>query len=188
MTKTISVLRAILAALGLTFLVACGGGDDGATIPFTTATEVQAAFNKSKTILPEVGKRVGPEPQAMLDPSEFEFRGVTSTGVPVVLTLRFVYRSTPTSKVSVDGTLVPELQQILARIDGQDYSTPVLDIREYQGWLLIYASLRAYGADWQVERWVMYHPKTKQFVDCGEVGSIRPSEWGAAVSSSCVQL
>lgn len=170
-------------------LAACGGGgDDQLTIPFSTAAEVQAAFvNESRPILPEFGKRVGPEPQGMMDPSDLEFQGATSTGVPVVLTLRFIYRSTPISKVLVGGTLVSELQQIAVHIDGQDYLAPVLDIREYEGWLLVYASWRAYSTDWRVERWVMYHPETRQFVDCGEVGSIRPSSWGPAVSSSCVQ-
>lgn len=186
MTTTFPGFRATLAIFGLVILAACGGGDES-TIPFSTATEVKAAFLDSRPILPEVGKRVGPVSTGMMDPSEFEFQGTTSTGVPVVLTLRFIYRVQTASKVLVGGTLVPELQQIMAHIDGQDYLTPVLDIREYGGWLLIYASNRAYSMDWRVERWVMYHPETKQFVDCGEIDSIRPSSWGAAVSSLCVQ-
>ncbi len=176
----------------IAMLAACGGGgDDIPAMPFSTAAEVRAAFlneSESRRILPYVGEPVGPEPQSMADPSDIEFRGVTSAGVPVVLTLRFRYRLTPISKVSVGGILVPELQQISARIAGQDYLAPVLEIREYKaGWLLIYASLRAYQMNWWAERWVMYHPGTKQFIDCGEDGSIRPPEWGPAVSPVCVQ-
>lgn len=182
--SSFSWLGTLLIALVLT---ACGGGDNGATIPFATAAEVQAAFNRSQPLL-GAGTQVSPDPKSMADPTDFESRGVTSAGVPVVLMLRFYYRLVPTSKVSVGGTLVPELQQILARFDGRDFPAPVLDIREYEGWLLLYASLRPYtGFNWRVERWVMYHPETKQFVDCGEVGSIRPAELGPAVPSSCVQ-
>lgn len=187
MTTIYSAFRAALAALCLAFLAACGGGDDGAAIPFATAAGVKAAFLDSRHILPEVGKRVSPVSTGMMDPSEFEFQGTTSMGVPVVLTLRSIYRVQTASKVLVGGTLVPELQQIMAHIDGQDYLTPVLDIREYGGWLLIYASNRAYSMDWRVERWLMYHPETKQFIDCGEVDSLRPASWGPAVSDLCVQ-
>lgn len=171
-------------------LAACGGGHDDPEILFRDATEVRAAFlDKGRAILPAVGERIGPEPRSMVDSSEFEFRGGTSQGVSVVLTQRYAYRSVPASKVSVGGVFVPALQNIPARIAGQDYPAPILEIREYQGWLLIYASLRPYtgGMNWRIERWVAYRPDTQQFVDCGELDSIRPAEWGPATSSSCVQ-
>ncbi|MFZ3031914.1 MAG: hypothetical protein WA082_02675 [Candidatus Moraniibacteriota bacterium] len=184
MLKTIFALFVALC-LGL---VACGGGDDQESMPFRNAEQVRVAFATSQRVLPERGEQVGPYPKEMLDPFVVEYRGMTSAGVPVVLTLRNVYRLVPTSNVSIEGSLPSQLQSIPARVDGQDYSAPVLDIREYEGWLILYASLRAIAPmDWRVERWVMYHPETKQFIDCGETGSIRPPSWGPAVSDLCVQ-
>gem|GEM_PF-5535082 len=179
-----SCVSVIVTAL---FLTACGGGgDDGNTLPLATADEVKAAFDKAPRILPEKGEIVGSYPQQMNDPYYVEYRGMTSTGIPVVLTLRFQYRLVPTSKVVVGEALPPKLQSITARIAGIDNPVPVLDVREYQGWLILYASLRAVAAvDWRVDRWVMYQPGTKQLVDCGESGSIRPPEWGVSVSSEC---
>jgi len=170
------------------FLAACGGsGDDGDTLPLATADEVKVAFDKAPRILPSVGVQVGPPPRFMTDPNSVEYRGVTSAGVPIVLKIVSTYRLAATSTVLVGWVFPPEIQMLPVSYTGYpDEPVAVRDIREYRdGWLIIYAAWGTYGLS--INRWAMYRPITKEFIDCGELGSNREPSWGPPASSVCVR-
>lgn len=90
-----------------------------------------------------------------------------------------------TSVVFINGEKLAKLQSLPVRITGQDRSAAVRDIREWRdGWLLIYASYSAQQG--LIGRWAMYHPKTGEFVDCGEFGSSRWPDWGPSAPDICL--
>lgn len=90
------------------------------------------------------------------------------------------------SVVFVNGERIQVLESISVNMGASGILPAVVyDVREYRGWLIIYAGKGVYNAPWRVERWVMYHLESKTFVDCGEYGSNRHPDWGPSAPSVC---
>lgn len=120
----------------------------------------------------------------------YQVHGITSDGTDVIVVTEYESPGSwsGVSVVFVNGEIIPLLQSLPVNF-GQRGDSPaaVREIREYQdGWFIIYATLRARG-DYDARRWAMYHPGSKEFVDCGELNSNRdPTSWGPSASPLCV--
>lgn len=120
----------------------------------------------------------------------YQIHGTTTDGTNLIIVTEYPSPGgiSGESVVFLNGAKVPVLQSL--PVDFGQYGhfpAAVREIREYrEGWLIIFATLRSRG-DYYVNRWAMYHPVTREFIDCGELDSNRDSSWGPSSSSTCVR-
>ncbi len=210
--KLVSYLLALVSAL---LIAACGGGDsvplDNAAEVKTTfdaaPSRLQSWYSQSKEERGDVQMMLYPVDLFLPEPFHLvvSYRGriiydeqrwliterhaVMSDGTDVVVVSEHVSAGdwSGSSIVFINGEKITRLQSLPVPISGQDYPAAVRDIREYRdGWIMLVASLNGRGG-YYVYRWAMYHPKTGEFVDCGEYGSNREPSWGPPMSSICRQ-
>lgn len=207
------IRTSLLALLSAFLFIACGGGDD-APLPTATEVKAvydaappvlqswysQPASARGEVVMTQYrpdfslsqpfrlvvaykGKTIYDERRWLIT----ERHAIMSDGTDVTIVTAYDEPSVSISGVSavfINGEKIAKLQSLPVRITGQDRSAAVRDIREWRdGWLLIYASYSAQNGS--ISRWAMYHPKTGDFVDCGELGSNRWPDWGPSVSSVC---
>lgn len=206
------IRTSLLALLSAFLLIACGGGDD---TPLSTAAEVKTAYDAAPSVLeswhaqskeeqgdvvmmqyrPDFtlqepfrlvvfyqGRTIYDERRWLIGQGHM----IMSDGTDVVLINEYAgSRDSGNSVVLINSQRPTAIQSLPVQVPGQDYVAAVRDIREWRdGWLIISAS---YIAPWgsTINRWVMYHPKKQEFVDCGELGSNRHPDWGPAASPIC---
>lgn len=116
--------------------------------------------------------------------------GIAKDGTDVVLLSEYTSPGdwSGSSVVFIDGEKAPSFQSLPADF-GQYGNIPatIRDVREHKdGWLIIQAVLAGRGG-FYINRWAMYRPSTKEFIDCGEFESNRHSDWGPPASPVCVR-